>query len=87
MKIEYHDVTLDRLQQQQSGSALVDVWVKTIDGVPIADCDSETRLAAGFEVFGFLTRMNLVETSQNSTNETGESSENLKVLPTIDSQV
>jgi len=87
MKIEYHDLTFERLQKQRENVALVDVWVKSIDGVPVEECDSGTRLVAGFEVFSFLTRMDLIEGSTNNTNETGESSENLKVLPTIDSQV
>lgn len=76
MEIEYKEFTLELFDgfQDKKRPILEDVVV-SIDGVPLADCDSKTKMRAGFEVMRFFTTemQDMLPSSSNNTNSDGDS--------------
>jgi len=70
MDIEYRDdISLEMLQNfsRDQSQPLLPQFVKSINGVPLDECDSETRMAANFEVLAFLVpKMEALGTSLNN---------------------
>ena len=75
MKIEYKKpFTLSMVQSMQDQDApMLEALVESIDGVPLADCDGEAQLKAGFAVMAFFMESGIVNSASN-TNTAGNSS-------------
>lgn len=55
LDIEYREFTLDLLESlRERDKPLLEKFVISIGGVPLAECDSETKMRAGFQVARFL---------------------------------
>ncbi|MYE57985.1 MAG: hypothetical protein F4X35_00105 [Alphaproteobacteria bacterium] len=76
LEIEYHDFTISMMTAlSQSDEPLLPKVVKSINGVPLEECDSETKLIAGFKVTSFLVGMaqGLGISLGQTTNDDGDS--------------
>lgn len=76
LKIEYKEFTLEMLEsfKDKSKPLLPEVAV-SIDGVPLEECDSETKIRAGFKVMRFFTTemKGFPLDSMSNTNDAGAS--------------
>jgi len=58
LEIEYKEFTIGMMTAlSQSDEPLLPKVVEAINGVPLEDCDSETKIIAGFQVTRFLVQM------------------------------
>ena len=76
LKIEYKEFTLEMLQSfQEQGKPLLPEVVVSIDGVPLEECDSKTKMRAGFQVVRFFTTemQGFSLDSMSNTNDAGAS--------------
>lgn len=56
LQIEYKEFTLEMMESmKEKEKPLLEKFVVSINGVPLAECDSRTKLRAGFEIVRFLT--------------------------------